>query len=44
MSVFYEVAFRKKIYNSLEELQNDGDVWIRATISNDYLGGNTVKV
>lgn len=26
---FYRVAFRKKIYNSLEELQKDLDVWIK---------------
>lgn len=25
---FYAIAFRKKIYNSLEELQNDADEWI----------------
>lgn len=25
---FYQVAFRKTIYNSLEELQNDLDVWL----------------
>ena len=27
---FYQVAFRKKIYNTLEELQNDVDLWIRS--------------
>jgi transposase InsO family protein len=26
---FYSVAFRKRIYHSLEELQADADVWIR---------------
>lgn len=26
---FYSVAFRKKIYTSLEELQADADIWIR---------------
>ena len=26
---FYQVAFRKKIYHSLEELQNDLDLWIK---------------
>lgn len=26
---FYSVAFRKKIYTSLEELQQDADLWIR---------------
>ncbi len=25
---FYSVAFRKKIYNSIEELQEDADKWI----------------
>ena len=26
---FYDVAFRKKIYNSLEELQTDMDEWLK---------------
>ena len=26
---FYRVAFRKKVYGSLEELQRDADVWIK---------------
>ena len=26
---FYRVAFRKKLYRSLEELQSDLDVWMR---------------
>jgi len=26
---FYSVAFRKKLYTSLEELQSDLDVWLR---------------
>ena len=26
---FYSVAFRKKIYTSLEELQQDADLWIK---------------
>ncbi len=25
---FYATAFRKKMYNSLEELQADADVWL----------------
>ena len=25
---FYDLAFRKKIYNSIEELQQDADSWI----------------
>ena len=25
---FYRVAFRKKVYGSLEELQNDLDLWL----------------
>jgi hypothetical protein len=29
LNEFYRVAFRKKIYNSLEELQTDLDEWIR---------------
>jgi hypothetical protein len=27
---FYRVAFRKKVYRTLEELQNDLDVWIES--------------
>lgn len=30
LNEFYQVAFRKKIYNSLEELQNDVDAWIKS--------------
>lgn len=26
---FYDIAFRKKIYSSLEELQNDVDAWLK---------------
>ena len=26
---FYRVAFRKKVYNSLEELQRDLDLWLK---------------
>lgn len=26
---FYDTAFRKKIYSSLEDLQTDVDLWIR---------------
>ena len=26
---FYRVAFRKKVYSSIEELQVDVDVWLR---------------
>jgi oligoribonuclease NrnB/cAMP/cGMP phosphodiesterase (DHH superfamily) len=26
---FYRVAFRKKVYNSLEELQKDLDLWLK---------------
>lgn len=29
LNEFYQVAFRKKIYNTLEELQNDADIWIK---------------
>ena len=29
LNEFYQVAFRKKIYTSIEELQTDVDVWIR---------------
>jgi hypothetical protein len=25
---FYDAALRKKIYNSLEELQRDADIWL----------------
>lgn len=30
LTEFYQVAFRKKIYTTLEELQNDVDVWIKS--------------
>lgn len=26
---FYDIAFRKKIYNSIEELQTDADLWLK---------------
>ena len=26
---FYRVAFRKKVYHSIEELQKDADEWVR---------------
>ena len=29
LNEFYQIAFRKKIYNSLEELQQDVDEWVR---------------
>jgi transposase InsO family protein len=29
LNEFYQVAFRKKIYRSVEELQEDADTWIR---------------
>jgi hypothetical protein len=29
LNEFYRVAFRKKIYRSLEELQADPDTWLR---------------
>lgn len=29
LNEFYQVAFRKKIYKTLEELQNDADIWIK---------------
>ena len=29
LNEFYQVAFRKKIYSTLEELQNDADIWIK---------------
>ena len=43
---FYAVAFRKKIYNSLEELQEDVDKWIEEynterTHSGKYCFGKT---
>ena len=28
LNEFYQVTFRKKIYTTLDELQNDLDVWI----------------
>lgn len=43
---FYRVAFRKKVYTSLEELQNDLDVWLKEyneerTHSGKYCYGKT---
>ena len=29
LNEFYQIAFRKKIYRSIEELQNDVDEWIK---------------
>ena len=29
LNEFYQIAFRKKIYRTLEELQNDLDIWIK---------------
>jgi len=29
LNEFYQIAFRKKIYNSLEKLQQDIDEWVR---------------
>ena len=29
LNEFYQVAFRKKLYRSLEELQKDADAWVR---------------
>ena len=29
LNEFYRVAFRKKVYRSLDELQADLDVWVR---------------
>ena len=29
LNEFYQTAFRKKIYNNIEELQKDADIWIR---------------
>jgi Integrase core domain len=29
LNEFYRIAFRKKIYKTLEELQNDLDTWIK---------------
>jgi len=30
LNEFYQIAFRKKIYTTLEELQNDVDLWIKS--------------
>ena len=30
LNEFYQVTFRKKIYNTLEELQTDVDLWIKS--------------
>jgi transposase InsO family protein len=29
LNEFYQIAFRKKIYSSLEELQQDVDIWVK---------------
>jgi len=29
LNEFYQVAFRKKVYSSIEELQNDLDMWMK---------------
>ena len=33
LNEFYRVAFRKKVYRSIDELQADLDCWIRNTMS-----------
>jgi transposase InsO family protein len=43
---FYRVAFRKKVYSSIEELQNDFDIWLKEynevrTHSGKYCYGKT---
>lgn len=43
---FYQIAFRKKIYNSIQELQNDLDLWLceyneERTHSGKYCYGKT---
>lgn len=48
LNEFYRITFRKKIYNSLEELQNDLDAWINyyndeRTHSGKYCYGKTPK-
>lgn len=30
LNEFYQIAFRKKIYNTIEELQSDLDLWLHA--------------
>ena len=30
LNEFYQIAFRKKIYNTLEELQKDVDLWVKS--------------
>jgi len=46
LNEFYRIAFRKKVYTSLEELQKDLDEWIRwyneeRTHSGKYCFGKT---
>ena len=46
LNEFYQVAFRKKLYRSLEELQKDADEWVRQyneerTHSGKYCYGKT---
>jgi hypothetical protein len=46
LNEFYRVAFRKKIYNTLDELQADLDTWIKhyneeRTHSGKYCFGKT---
>ena len=35
LNEFYRVAFRKKIYKTLEELQSDLEAWLSGTMKND---------
>jgi transposase InsO family protein len=30
LNEFYQIAFRKKVYKTLEELQNDLDLWLKS--------------
>jgi hypothetical protein len=36
LNEFYRVAFRKNVYRSIDELQADLDVWVRASYSTRY--------
>ncbi len=40
---FYATVFRRKVYSSLEMLQQDLDIWINGTIKKERTPGNFAK-
>ncbi|EMO52486.1 integrase core domain protein [Leptospira noguchii] len=41
---FYAVAFRKKVYNSIEDLQKDLDQWMILITMNEHIKASFVSV